>query len=177
MGRWRQRVIGLFTHSATDRTRLSVRPYPEPTAELHAGPRRGGDCRAHLRSRLQAGQPAERSRMVKKMLSYSGSPGYRRTKPARRTDLAGFTGIIDTILESGLSLAASQYTNPAKGLGVYFAWRIAFFYGVVIPPFFCCLFGGDLQFRGFSRKIPAQAADFPHVGDFDCMPGLGGWAW
>ena len=54
--------------------------------------------------------------MVKEMLSYSGSSGYRRTKPVRRTDLVGFTGIIDTILESGLSLAASQYGNPADGL-------------------------------------------------------------
>ena len=54
--------------------------------------------------------------MVKKMLSYSGSPGYRPTKPVRQTDLVGSTGIIDTILESGWSLAASQYTNPANGL-------------------------------------------------------------
>lgn len=42
----RQRVIGLFTHCAMNRPRLSVRPYPEPTAEPHAGPRRVGDCRA-----------------------------------------------------------------------------------------------------------------------------------
>ena len=38
-------------------------------------------------------------RTVKKMLSYSPPPGYRRTKPVRRPKLDGFTGIIDAILE------------------------------------------------------------------------------
>ena len=37
-------------------------------------------------------------RTVKKMLSYSSPPGYRRTKPVRRPKLDGFTGIIDAIL-------------------------------------------------------------------------------
>ena len=31
-------------------------------------------------------------RTVKKMLSYSAPPGYRRTKPVRRPKLDGFTG-------------------------------------------------------------------------------------
>ena len=39
-------------------------------------------------------------RTVKKMLSYSAPPGYRRTKPARRPKLEGFTGIVDAILEA-----------------------------------------------------------------------------
>ena len=38
-------------------------------------------------------------RTVKKMLSYSAPPSYRRTKPVRRPKLDGFTGIIDAILE------------------------------------------------------------------------------
>ena len=37
---------------------------------------------------------------VKKMLSYSAPPGYRRTKPVRRPKLDGFTGIVDAILEA-----------------------------------------------------------------------------
>ena len=37
---------------------------------------------------------------VKRMLSYSVPSGYRRTKPIRRRKLDGFTGIVDTILET-----------------------------------------------------------------------------
>ena len=39
-------------------------------------------------------------RTVKKMLSYSAPPGYRRTKPVRRPKLDRFTGIVDAILEA-----------------------------------------------------------------------------
>ena len=39
-------------------------------------------------------------RTVKKMLSYSSPPGYRRSKPVRRPKLDGFTGIVDAILEA-----------------------------------------------------------------------------
>ena len=39
-------------------------------------------------------------RTVKKMLSYSPPPGYRRTAPVRRPKLDGFTGIVDAILEA-----------------------------------------------------------------------------
>ena len=39
-------------------------------------------------------------RTVKKMLSCSAPPGYRRTKPVRRPKLDGFTGIVDAILEA-----------------------------------------------------------------------------
>ena len=44
-------------------------------------------------------------RTVKKMLSYSAPPGYRRSKPVRRPKLEGFTGIIDAILEVDLGMA------------------------------------------------------------------------
>ncbi len=37
-------------------------------------------------------------RTVKKMLSYSAPPGYRRTKPVRRPKLDGFTGIVEAVL-------------------------------------------------------------------------------
>ena len=36
---------------------------------------------------------------VRKMLSFSVPPGYRRGKPPRRPKLGPFTGIIDRILE------------------------------------------------------------------------------
>ena len=39
-------------------------------------------------------------RTVKKMLTYSAPPGYRRTRPVRRPKLDGFTGIVDAILEA-----------------------------------------------------------------------------
>ena len=39
-------------------------------------------------------------RTVKKMVSYSAPPGYRRPKPVRRPKLDGFTGIVDAILEA-----------------------------------------------------------------------------
>ncbi len=39
-------------------------------------------------------------RTVRKMLSYSAPPGYRRAKPVRRPKLEGFTGIVDEILEA-----------------------------------------------------------------------------
>ncbi len=42
-------------------------------------------------------------RTVNKMLSYSPSPGYRRTRPVRRPKLEDFTGIIDAILEEDVA--------------------------------------------------------------------------
>ena len=39
-------------------------------------------------------------RTVKKMLSSSSPPRYRRTAPVRRPKLDGFTGIVDAILEA-----------------------------------------------------------------------------
>ena len=55
-------------------------------------------------------------RTVKKMLSYSAPPGYRRRKPVRRPKLDGFTGIIDAILEadagSGRAAQAAAHGKP-----------------------------------------------------------------
>ena len=47
-------------------------------------------------------------RTVKKMLRYSAPPGYRRTAPARRPKLEGFTGIIDAILEADRDVPRKQ---------------------------------------------------------------------
>ena len=47
-------------------------------------------------------------RTVKKMLSYSVPPGYRRTKPVRRPKLDGFTGIVDAILEADRDVPRKQ---------------------------------------------------------------------
>ena len=55
-------------------------------------------------------------RTVKKMLSYSAPPGYRRTKPVRRPKLGGFTGIVDAILEAGTDPGrAAQAGSGAAG--------------------------------------------------------------
>ena len=47
-------------------------------------------------------------RTVKKMLSNSAPPGYRRTKPVRRPELDGFTGIVDAILEADRDVPCKQ---------------------------------------------------------------------
>ncbi len=47
-------------------------------------------------------------RTVKKMLSYSAPPGYRRSKPVRRPKLEGFTGIIDAILAADRDVPRKQ---------------------------------------------------------------------
>ena len=44
-------------------------------------------------------------RTVKKMLSYSAPPGYRRTKPVKRPKLDGFTGIVDAALSEQIGLS------------------------------------------------------------------------
>ena len=59
-------------------------------------------------------------RTVKKMLSYSAPPGYRRTKPVRRPKLDGFTGIVDAILEAdvvtvGMRIAAHPPRRSGHG--------------------------------------------------------------
>ena len=53
---------------------------------------------------------------VKKMLSYSAPPGYRRRKPVRRPKLDGFTGIIDAILEADRAPSIMRCTRrfPAR---------------------------------------------------------------
>ena len=55
-------------------------------------------------------------RTVKKMLSYSAPPGYRRTKPVRRPKLDGFTGIVDAILEASIPFShARAAASRAEG--------------------------------------------------------------
>ena len=61
-------------------------------------------------------------RTVKKMLSYSAPPGYRRTKPVRRPRLDGFTGIVDTILEADTNptcraSSVTRRTGSSNGCG------------------------------------------------------------
>ena len=53
-------------------------------------------------------------RTVKKMLSYSAPPGYRRTKPVKRPKLDGFTGIVDAILEADTDPEVPR-KQPAHG--------------------------------------------------------------
>ena len=45
---------------------------------------------------------------VRKMLAYSAAPGYRRQNPPRRPKLEPFTGVIDRILGSDLSVPRKQ---------------------------------------------------------------------
>ena len=45
---------------------------------------------------------------VRKMLEYSVPPGYRRQSPPHRPKLERFTGVIDRILESDLSVPRKQ---------------------------------------------------------------------
>ena len=45
---------------------------------------------------------------VRKILAYSVPPGYRRQNPPRRPKLEPFTGVIDRILESDLSVPRKQ---------------------------------------------------------------------
>ena len=45
---------------------------------------------------------------VRKMTAYSIPPGYRRQNPPRRPKLEPFTGVIDRILESDLSVPRKQ---------------------------------------------------------------------
>ena len=47
-------------------------------------------------------------RTVKKMLSYSAPPGYRRSKPAPRPKLAAFTDIIDAIVAADRDVPRKQ---------------------------------------------------------------------
>ncbi len=47
-------------------------------------------------------------RTVKKMLSYSAPPGYRRTAPVRRPKLHGFSEIIDQWLKEDLKQLRKQ---------------------------------------------------------------------
>ena len=54
-------------------------------------------------------------RTVKKTLSYSAPPGYRRRKPVRRPKLDGFTGIVDAILEADADPEVPRKQFPILG--------------------------------------------------------------
>ena len=56
-------------------------------------------------------------RTVKKMLSYSAPPGYRRTKPVRRPKLDGFTGIVDAILERRTRIRRCRASSGTRRTG------------------------------------------------------------
>ena len=45
---------------------------------------------------------------VRKMLKYAAPPGYRRRKPPRRPKIGPYTGVIDEILRSDMSLPKKQ---------------------------------------------------------------------
>ena len=56
---------------------------------------------------------------VRKMLSFSVPPGYRRKAPVKRPKLDGFTGIIDAWLETDRSVHHKQRHTPKLDLDVY----------------------------------------------------------
>ena len=64
-------------------------------------------------------------RTVKKMLSYSAPPGYRRTKPVRRPKLDGVTGIVDAILEADTDPEVPRKQPGTHMSEVDTAWRTA----------------------------------------------------
>ena len=68
---------------------------------------------------------------VRKMLSYSVPPGYRRQRPPRRPKLAPFTGIIDEILRSDLELPKKQ-RHTAKRIFERVSAKIKMFENVLL---------------------------------------------
>ena len=71
--------------------------------EMYARVRRA--CRVEGMSTREASRVFGLDRKtVRKMLSFSVPPGYRRGKPPRRPKLGPFTGIIDRILEGIVKL-------------------------------------------------------------------------
>ena len=75
--------------------------------EMHARVRRA--CRVEGMSTREASRVFGLDRKtVRKMLSFSVPPGYRRGKPPRRPKLGPFTGIIDRILEDDRTIATAS---------------------------------------------------------------------
>ena len=60
-------------------------------------------------------------RTVKKMLSYSPPPGYRRAAPVRRPKLAGFTSVIDAVLEADRAEPRKQRHTAQKVFDPHFS--------------------------------------------------------
>ena len=65
-------------------------------------------CRDGMSERAAARHFGVSRESVKKMLSFSVPPGYRRSAPVRRPKLDGFTGIIDQWLREDLGQRARQ---------------------------------------------------------------------
>ena len=51
---------------------------------------------------------------VKKALAFSVPPGYQRTQPVRRPKLAGFTGLIDQILDDDKTRPRKQHHTSKR---------------------------------------------------------------
>ena len=51
---------------------------------------------------------------VRKMLSYSVPPGYRRRSPPKRPKLEPYTGVIDRILEDDLARGAGRVSAQTR---------------------------------------------------------------
>ena len=80
--------------------------------EMYARVRRA--CRVEGMSTREASRVFGLDRKtVRKMLSFSVPPGYRRSMPRRRPKLDAFTGIIDRILENDRTSPASSATRPS----------------------------------------------------------------
>lgn len=91
-------------------------------------------CRDGMSAREAARQFGISRESVKKMLSFSVPPGYRRTAPIKRPKLGGFTEIIDQWLRDDVGQhrkqrhTAKRVFDPNSG-----SWsRIASPYGVSV---------------------------------------------
>ena len=81
--------------------------------DLYARVRRA--CRVEGMSTREASRVFGLDRKtVRKMLSFSVPPGYRRGKPPRRPKLGPFTGIIDRILEDDRTLPIRFTPTPTR---------------------------------------------------------------
>ena len=85
--------------------------------EMYARVRRA--CRVEGMSTREASRVFGLDRKtVRKMLSFSVPPGYRRGKPPRRPKLGPFTGIIDRILlHTGLTPVATRFCGSSEFFG------------------------------------------------------------
>ena len=72
-------------------------------------------------------------RTVKKMLSYSAPPGYRRTKPVRRPKLDGVTGIVDAILEADTDPEVPRKLADTEHYRFWPVWSLLHGWGIDDP--------------------------------------------
>ena len=81
--------------------------------EMYARVRRA--CRVERMSTREASRVFGLDRKtVRKMLSFSVPPGYRRSKPPRRPMLGPFTGTIDRILEDDRTSHRKQWHTAKR---------------------------------------------------------------